>query len=191
MASSSINHNILTGNEQPRNPPPPWKKSPAKALLEQLLSDESSWIHTIARVEEVHATEPLFQLYPLKNFKTNFKNLKDSIRQESDAVKFDEMAFSKEKELFPRNPLTKSGNLFWDRHDAQRLMAEDVKEGRTLDIKPSALQATRAEYQDFPLDILRGHKYQQERKEREGVFWQKKRNDKARKKHEKEARQLR
>jgi hypothetical protein len=63
-------------------------------------------------------------------------------------------------------------------------MAEDVTSGRTLQMKPSALRETRAEYQEFPLAILRRHKYQEETKVREGVYWQKKRNDKARKKHE-------
>ena len=69
-------------------------------------------------------------------------------------------------------------------------MAEDVKAGRTVQMKPAVLRETRVEYQDFPLAILRNHKYQVERKEREAVSWQKKRNDKARKKHDKEVRKL-
>ena len=165
-------------------PPPPWRTSAAKALLERLLSDESSHIHQFTTVEEVYESEPLFKLYPLKNFKTNYKNLKRSVKQERDAIQFDQAAFDREKELFPRNETTNKGNLFWDRHEAQRLMAEDVTSGRTLQMKPSALRETRAEYQEFPLAILRRHKYQEETKVREGVYWQKKRNDKARKKHE-------
>jgi hypothetical protein len=166
-------------------PPPQWKTSAAKALLVRLLSDELSWIHQ-ATVNEVYEADPLFKRFPFKNFKTNFANLKASIKEEKDAINFDQEAFKKETELFPRNPTTKAGNPFWDKHDAQRLMAEDVKAGKTLQMKPSKLQETRIEYQAFPLSILRGHKYQEERKEREAVYWLKKRNDKARKKHEKE-----
>jgi hypothetical protein len=164
-----------------------WKNSDAKALLVRLLSDETSYIHQLASVEEVYAAEPLFKCFPLKNFKTNFKNLKDSIKEEKDAIEFDQTALNSDKDKFPRSATTKSGNLFWDGHAAQRLMSEDVKAGRTVHMKPSVLQKERIEYQDFPLSILRQHKYQEEeRKEREAVYWQKKRNDKARKKHEKE-----
>jgi hypothetical protein len=173
-----------------RGPPPVWRNSPAKSLLTKLLWDESSWIHQSTCIEEVYEAEPLFKLYPLKNFKTNFKNLKVSIQEEKDAIRFDQVAFESESELFPRNPTTKAGNPFWDRHEAQRLMAEDVKAGRTLQMKPSVLRESRSEYQEFPLAILRNHKYQEERKEREGVYWQKKRNDRARKKHERDVRSL-
>lgn len=169
-----------------RGPPPVWRNSPAKSLLTKLLWDESSWIHqqSTSCIEEVYEAEPLFKLYPLKNFKTNFKNLKVSIQEEKDAIHFDQVAFESESDFFPRNPTTKAGNPFWDRHEAQRLMAEDVKAGRTLQMKPSVLRESRSEYQEFPLAILRNHKYQEERKEREGVYWQKKRNDRARKKHD-------
>ncbi len=171
--------------------PPQWKTSAAKALLARHLSDELSWIHQATSVKEVYEAEPLFQRYPFKNFKTNFVNLKASIKEEKDAINFDQAAFKKEKEMFPRNSTTKGGNPFWDMHEAQRLLAEDVKAGKTLQMKPSALQETRSEYQAFPLSIFRGHKYQEERKEREAIYWQKKRNDKGRKMHhEKEADKL-
>ncbi len=173
-----------------RGAPPQWKTSAAKKLLVRLLSDESSWVHQSTSVEEVYEAEPLFKLYPLKNFKTNFKNLKESMKEERDSIHFDQAAFEKERALFPRNPTTKGGNPFWDRHDAQRLMVEDVKAGRTVQMKPSVLRDTRVEYQDFPLEVFRNHIYQEERKEREAVYWQKKRNDKAKKKHDKEVRQL-
>jgi hypothetical protein len=195
MSSTSINNAPTTSTNARRGGaagagPGQWKNSTARVLLVRLLSDESSWIHQAASIEQVYESNPLFKSYPLKNFKTNFKNLKDSIKEERDAINFDQRALEKEREKFPRNGLTPRGNPFWDGHDAQKLMAEDVKAGRTLHVKPSALRATRVEYQEFPLPVFRGHKYQEERKEREGVYWQKKRNDKARKKHEKEVNRL-
>jgi hypothetical protein len=51
-------------------------------------------------------------------------------------------------------------------------------------LKPKDLWETREEYKAFPLDVFRNHKYREERKQKEKVYWQKKRNDKARKTHE-------
>jgi hypothetical protein len=179
MSLFSMNNTPTAMSEHCCGRPAQWKNSAARALLVRLLRDESSWIHQATSVEQVYENEPLFKRYPLKNFKTNFKNLKDSIKEETDAIDFDQHALEKQNERFPRNPRTTRGNPFWDGHDAQRLMAEDVKAGMTVHMKPSALRET--EYQEFPLSILRGHKYQEERKHREAVYWQKKRNDKARK----------
>jgi hypothetical protein len=165
-------------------PPSPWRKSRAKDRLRELLTDESSWIHALsADAEQIHQSDPLFKRYPLKNFKTNFKNMKEAIKVEKSAIAFDQRALEQEKQAFARNPITERGYYFWDRHPAQQLMAEDVKAGRTFDKKPRDLQRERPEFQEFPLSVFRGHKYQEERKVKEGVYWQKKRNDTARKKH--------
>lgn len=167
-----------------------WKDSAAKVLALRLLADESSWVHQ-ASIEEVHEREPIFKQYPLKDFKRNYKNLIKRIQEEKACIAFDQSALNKEKELFPRNPTTVRGNPFWDGHIAQTLLAEDVKSGRSSTMKPSELRESRVEYQDFPLPIFRPHVYQEQRKVREGVYWQKKRNDKARKKHEADAEKLR
>lgn len=174
-----------------KDPPlSPWKNSKAKAHLRVLLLDESSWIHQAASVDEAHAAEALFKRYPLKNFKSNYKSLQASIAVERSAIGFDQIAFDAEKIAFPRNAETERGYLFWDRHPAQALLATDVKEGQSKSKKPSELRLERHEYQQFPESVFRQHKYQEERKQREKVYWQKKRNDMAKKKHDKEVRKM-
>jgi hypothetical protein len=57
---------------------------------------------------------PTFQKYDFTRLKANFKNLKDGIAVKNAAVQFDQQLFDSEKELFPRNPSTVRGHLFWN-----------------------------------------------------------------------------
>jgi hypothetical protein len=166
--------------------PVPWAKSKAKQKLLELLMDESSYIHADGMdVNEIHNSDDIFKQYKLSNFKTNYRNLVAKLQLERSCIEFDQAAFDK---ILPRNDQTERGYKFWDGHRAQLSMREDVKEKRTVHLTPKQLRQTRAEYEEFPLEILRQHKYQEERRQREKVYWQKKRNDNGRKKHETENR---
>jgi hypothetical protein len=164
----------------------PWAKSEAKQLLCKLLADESSYVHASGMgVDEIYNSDPLFKQYKIENFKTNYRNLSAKLKVERSSIEFDQEAFEREKQKFPRKDQTERGYKFWDGHQAQQLMRDDVKNNLTTSLKPSILREMRSEYQEFPLEVLRQHKYQEERRQRENVYWQKKRNDKARAKHEK------
>lgn len=165
--------------------PPPWMKSRAKELLEKLIADESSYIHADGMdVDQIYISDPLFKQYKIENFRTNYRNLVAKIDLERYAVEFDQQAYNKEIEKFVRNDRTKRGYKFWDGDEAQRLMKEDAKHKRTEGLKPQDLWESREAYKAFPLDVFRGHIYQEERRQKEKAYWQKRRNDKARKDHE-------
>jgi hypothetical protein len=165
--------------------PEPWARSSAKELLWKLLLDDASYVHAAGMdIQAIYDSDPRFKQYRFANFKTNFVNLMKKVELEKAANQFDQAAFDKEKEKFARPGLTQRGYKFWNGHAARDLMKLDVTEKRT-DMKPSELQKTRPEYGEFPLAVFRRHKYQEEKKQRENVFWQKKRNDMARKRHEK------
>ena len=59
------------------NNPPPWGKSEAKRLLRADI--EAGVVLPELGATTVFAMRPEFQLYLLKNFKTNLKNLRESI----------------------------------------------------------------------------------------------------------------
>jgi hypothetical protein len=163
----------------------PWMiKSAAKQLLLCLLKDESSWIHAGGMdVDAIYRSEKLFQEYKIENVRTNYRNLSAKILLEKDAINFDQEAFNKEKEKIQRRPLTERGYKFWDGDNAQRLMIEDAKVGRLEGMKPKEVWASRDEYKEFPLAVVQEHMKREVRSRREKVYWQKKRNDKARKKY--------
>jgi hypothetical protein len=184
-ASIMASQRGLPRGGSPGSKPEPWAKSKAKQLLAKLLADEASYIHgNEMDVVKIYNSDSLFKQYKIENFKTNYRNLASKIELERSCVEFDKQALAKEKQKFPRNEQTERGYKFWDGHEAQRLMREDVKEKRTIGMKPNDLRESRIEYKEFPLEILREHKYQEERRQQGTVYWQKKRNDEARKKHE-------
>ena len=165
--------------------PEPWKTSQAKATLRALLLDKTSWVHAHGlTVDAIHARDPIFQQYPLKRFKTNFKSLRNAVELEQDCLEFDQAAYDKEKIKFPKKTTTLLGQKVWNGSEAQALLRVAVKEGKTQDKKPADLWQEHHAYQLFSPIVFRKHKYQEERKVRENVYWQKKRNDDARKKHE-------
>jgi hypothetical protein len=162
----------------------PWRSSRAKEHLHELLLDQSSWVHILTD-EQIHEAEPLFKQYPLKQFTTNISNMnKAAIVIEGAAIEFDQLALDSDNYRFPRKDVSERGYDFWDGHDAQRLLAADVKEGRTARMKPTQLHQSRDKYKELPLAVFRSHISQEELKKREKVYWQNKRNDKARKNHE-------
>lgn len=57
-------------------------------------------------------------------------------------------------------------------------------------MKPKKLWNTKKEYKEFPLDVFRNHIHQEKRFQREGPYWQLKRNTKGLRKHEAHVKQL-
>lgn len=183
---------LLTENTvADQRPVSPWRTSRAKAKLQCLLLDKSSHIHEAGlTVEQIHSSDPLFAKYAIQNFKTNYRNLKQSIEMEWTCIQFDGLSIQKDKDAFPRQPLTQRGYPFWDTHQAKTLLAEDVKQGRAKDMKPNSLRNTQTCYQDFPAPVFTKHVHQEIRRQREAVAWQDRRNKKGRKLHDYEAQEL-
>jgi hypothetical protein len=57
-------------------------------------------------------------------------------------------------------------------------------------LKPKELWKTKREYKEFPLDVFRNHIHQEKRFQREGPYWQLKRNKKGMRKHEADVKEL-
>jgi hypothetical protein len=91
--------------------PHPWRTSRAKELLRELLLDSSSWVHLLTD-EQIHEAEPIFKQYPLKNFKTNYSNMKASTEMEQAAINFDQRTLLSDNTIFPRKVMTERGYLF-------------------------------------------------------------------------------
>ena len=63
-------------------------------------------------------------------------------------------------------------------------MKQAAKEGKIQDKTPLYLKENVPSLQSFSLKQIASHKNREERYQKEGVYWQKKRSDKARKKQE-------
>jgi hypothetical protein len=165
-------------NNQNQDLPSPWRTSSAKTKLLQLLKDPNSYVH-FADPMDVHTMDDDFKKYNFDRFKVNFKNLKALVDSEREASSFDETAYKRELVTFPRNPTTDRGYLRWDGHKAQKQLESDVKTNCLDGKDPKEIHAMAdRDYSAFPLSIFRKHLYQEQRKQREAVAWQHRRNKK-------------
>jgi hypothetical protein len=154
--------------------PPSWQKSKAKDYLLEILLQGGD-IERMSE-EEIYNLSPLFKEYKFLRFKTNLKNLRDTISKDRELVAFDEKAIANDNNLYP----PAIGR--WDGSLAQRLLKQSVKDKEHQGYKPKALHQTDVAYQQFPLDVFRKHIYQEERALKETSYWLSKRKKDEKKK---------
>jgi hypothetical protein len=95
-----------------------------------------------------------------KEFKRRLATLRTQVRASLDRAAEDQLAFDVHRRNFPYQPFDAQGHRNWHGSRAEELLEEDLAEGLYPDMKPSELYATRAEYQEFTLDVFRGHIHQ-------------------------------
>jgi|688.fasta_scaffold1073902_1 hypothetical protein len=154
-------------------PPSPWRQSKAKDALRELLeSDVDGRIHSMS-AEDVYKLSPLFQVYKLNNFKTNLGNLKHAIADNNEAVRFDHQALDHDKARFSGNVATTTPRKHprWETSAAKCLLERDIQESKHKDMKPKEFWESRPEFKKFPLEVFRGHIYQEEYAQKGRSYW--------------------
>ena len=180
-----------------------WENSTAKQVLSTLLRDKTSWANKIIdsdpsfgvlrsrstnkTIGTIHVRNILFTRYPLKNFITNLRSLKNAIDTEYINVDFDQEAYDKEIMKFPMQQILKVGYPRWNHPDnhAKKLLEEDTKKDGIYEkenMKPKDLKVTRPEYHNFPDEIFRNRLYKAKSAHKEKPYWQNERNKSMRKK---------
>lgn len=176
-------------NRGPKPTPPAWGKSEAKELLDALLRDEESELFiafgnpfTLERADivKIHRAYDLFEQYKEQNFVNNFRTLRDSIEKEKDSIDFDQHAFDREKQKWPRGKTLANGKPRWGGSDVQKLLRKDVEDPRRKNLQPREYYALRAEYRQWSLKEFRPKVYQERRWAKFGVYWVERRNRKGR-----------
>jgi hypothetical protein len=148
--------------------PPPWKTSKAKETLKVLLeSDADGEIHSMDAAA-VQMLSSLFEDYSKTNFRTNLRNLKESIRTEKAAVKSDEEFLLRDKVI------VESKEMYyppWEKSEAKRFLRKDVQDKKHEHIKPKQLRETRPEYMMFTGKVFGKHIYQEELSQGQRSYW--------------------
>jgi hypothetical protein len=176
---------LKTPNEKPTQskPPPPWRHSKAKEVLQALLqSDLDGSIHAMD-ADDVYKLSPLFAPYKIGNFKTNLENLKSSIAGNAEAVRSDHQALRHDQHKLSStfSTLTSRGYPRWETSAAKNMLARDIKEKKhqVANATPNDLWKSRPEYQQFPLEVFRQHIYQEEYSQSGRSYWMHKKKLKA------------
>ena len=181
--------NIETeGDDQgPIQPPSPWRNSKAKKKLKEQLKDESSWVQ-VCDPYHVFCADDDFKQYKENNFINNFNSLKEKIETKKCAVEFDKHWYEQDQILYPASAINKRGDKRYEGSEAERQLKQDVIAGRSKGRAPKEMWISNPAYHQNSLTLKQfwSHKYQEERALKEKVYWQKKRNEKGKKDHDKE-----
>ena len=153
----------MTGKKK-KEPPTPWEI--AKPILTKLYLDGT--ITDAMKPKDVYALQPEFSEIKYVNFRTNFANLKKSIRKNRERAESDEAGYLNDIAIYP---LAKDTPGYWDGSEAQRLLKLDINNKRHEQMKPKYLWLSRPEYQAFGLSKFRGHIHQELRSTRETNYW--------------------
>jgi hypothetical protein len=139
-------------------PPIPWTKSNAKELLRQDIIDDKVPAHWPAHM--VQKMRPEYQEYDLKNFGPNLNTLRDAVRKDYNRMLADCEYYGHDLALLKDKPPKARAYPNWHQSSARLLLKSDTKVGKHKAMKPKELHMTKAEYQEFPLEVFRKHIYQ-------------------------------
>lgn len=117
---------------------------------------------------DVYAFRWEFSQVNYNNFRSNFCNLKKTIRKNRERAEADEAGYLHDIAIFP---LAKDIPGYWDGSEAQRLLKLDINNKRHELMKPQCLWLSRPEYQEYSLSKFRGHIHQELRSTRETNYW--------------------
>lgn len=160
--------------------PKAWQCSDAKKTLKSALLDPNSPVNKMS-VGEIQNMDERYKRYP--NFEKYYKDLKKKVEGEKQQVEIDDLAARMHLMSFPTPAITAKGYPSWKGHPAKALLEVDVANKLNQTLKPEKLQATRAEYQEFPLCVFRKRVNREADKQRTTAYWADKRNKKALKKY--------
>ena len=145
----------------------PWQYSDAKKLLTKDILDKK--IDGLTS-KEVFALRPEFQHYKYKNFYTNLRNLRSSLAELQGFADEDAAALAHDTKL---NLLVNNNKPYprWQGTDAERLLKQDLDNGRHENMAPRELKASRPEYKPYPGKVFLDHIHQELRSRKERPYW--------------------
>ena len=163
-----------------------WSKSEAKAIIrDSLLSDKTHkyWNDPPAKIYDDNKV--LFHQYKFQNFSNNIRGLKRGISSEQEKTDFDEIAFKRESNAFPRGLMTSHGNPYYDTSETKKILVKLAKDGDLEKYKhrPRDLKSSNPIFQEFNSKVFAKAVNREKRRVKESVGWQLKRNIQGSKKH--------
>ncbi|CAB9507098.1 hypothetical protein SEMRO_292_G109770.1 [Seminavis robusta] len=168
---------------------PPWKDSPARTLLYNLIADGQ--IEDGDDPKEVYDTHckdaDEFKPYPFSDtFIGRLKRLLLRIKEKDSQSARDATALVHDRQIFAQPTQDVWGEPMWQGSVAQEKLMDDIEAGKHLELLPRFLHATRDEYKVYALERFRDRIYQECKKMKREAFL----FDKTEKKREKQLAKL-
>jgi hypothetical protein len=159
---NETNWKTATGNKT-------WKDGcPGKnQLLEDLISGAIPLDKDAMKPNEAYKLRPIFSEYGgYKNFPSRLRSARNQVNQKKSRNAFDEEACIHDRKLYPvvTHTCNLQGLLRWGGSRADKLLRQDITDGRHHNMAPKDLYNLREEYQKFTLDRFREHIHQEVRR---------------------------
>ena len=173
VAATTNHHSYTSNTMMSSNKPPAWRNSHAKMLLTKDIIDGS--IEGVD-AKRVFVMRSEYQLYKYSNFATNLRNLRKTVTKQQGLADDDEAAFAHDERL--RLRVHNKPYPRWQGSVAERLLKQDIDNGRNLNMTPCEMKASRVEYGPYPGTIFRDHIHQELWARMERPYWLARRKEK-------------
>jgi hypothetical protein len=142
-----------------------WKNSIAKKLLEEdLRSGKIPLDGNAMKPKEVYEERPEFaEFCEYKHFPRRLRELHQQISRKNDRALTAADAVAHDRKIYSEEDSKQTGKARWEGSEAERLLRLDMDAGKHEVMAPHLLYEERLEYREFPLDVFRGHIYQEQR----------------------------
>lgn len=136
-----------------------WEKSWAKEILRlAIIHGDITDKHTY---DEIHVWHPEVEKTDRTKLGGRVRGLRAQLAEDDKAAKEDDLALQHDRKLFPIRETNYRGEPRWPGSVAERLLKQDIKEGKHLAMAPLAFYDSRDEYKLYSTDVIRAHIYQE------------------------------
>jgi hypothetical protein len=125
--------------------------------------------------EEIWKSQPEFQKYPLKDFKTDNKSMKSLVYKRVMRAAKEDAIYQEDMQNHPQKQITCRGTPFWGQHAAKKMLMKDVEDEIDSKMEIRQLWESREEYKAFPYDFFCKRVYEIRQKACASSYWQVKR----------------
>lgn len=149
---------------------PIWNKNnQVRTLLKKDMSNG-----TIPADMDYSAAQELREEYKIMDaakWKSRFIAMRQIVGKAFARAEEDELDLANDRFFHPWSTVNYRGEPEWAGSDAETLLEIDVQEGKSRLMAPDKLHKSRLQYQEFPLEVFRGHIYQEEQTQKWKKQW--------------------
>jgi hypothetical protein len=145
----------------------PWRNSKAKDQLIKDLKDGTIPVFAADMPPLVaYRSRQVYQDHDYEQFRDHLNDLRKKIREKKDRSFQDAAALEHDRAICPKAMHDHRGFPKWDVSEAQKLLSKDVEDGKDKTCSPQELWHSNDAYKEFPLEVFRGHIYQERRRQK-------------------------
>jgi hypothetical protein len=144
-----------------------WQNSEAKKLLLQDLHTGAIPLDgDLMTPRDAYRQRPEFAEFDgYANFPSRLRGARQQVARLQNRAASDSAAFAHDQQIYPNAAKNHRGEPRWEGSKAERLLRQDMDEGKHKAMKPQLLYNARKEYYEhYPLKVFREHIYQEEKR---------------------------